>query len=144
VQQTGESNLFWKKEENKYTVNLKNSDNRSSYRYYPGSTERLYAVISGGEYEVNNISAGGIALYKEGCEPGEKYHIVLKFSDDEKSLVSGNIEVISTEGPVCRCRFVDMTEHEIERIHKFVFNKQLKVIREKRKLFRKERFSGKR
>jgi len=136
--------LFWKKEENKYTVNLKNSDNRSSYRYYPGSTERLYVVINGGEYEVNNISAGGIAFYKEGCEPGDKYNIMLKFSDDEKNKVTGKVEVVSSEASVCRCRFVDMTEDEIEKIHKFVFNKQLKVIREKRKLFRKERFSGKR
>ncbi|MGM0417962.1 MAG: PilZ domain-containing protein [Thermodesulfobacteriota bacterium] len=136
--------MFWKKEENKYTVNLKNSDNRSSYRYYPGSTERLFAVINGGEYEVNNISAGGIAFYNEDFEPGEKYHIILKFSDDEKNMVTGNIEVISCEDLVCRCRFVDMTDEEIEKIHKFVFDKQLKVIREKRKLFKKERFSGNR
>lgn len=124
--------MFWKKEEDKYSVNLKSSDQRSTYRYFPEEDEKVFIIISNREFEVQNISAGGTAFYADHCTGGDQYEFSLRFFEDEEPFISGSLEIIDSEGTLCRAKFINMSDETLEQIHKFVFERQLKKIRNKK------------
>lgn len=129
--------MFWKKKDiDKYQIKFTKPDKRADYRFFPDDGEKIVIYVDDKPFQVENISAGGVAFYAKGCTQGTKYPFVLKFSDGEIKTIKGFIEIMSLTETVCRARFIDMEDEESEKIHNFVHSGQMNKIRTKKKKLR--------
>ncbi|MCB9482216.1 MAG: PilZ domain-containing protein [Desulfobacteraceae bacterium] len=125
--------MFWKKEAgNKYKLRFESSDKRDSYRFKPSGKEKFFIIVNSRAFEIFNISAGGIAFIAEYCKRGDVYNFELWLSERKNDFIKGKIEVSGFGGSLCRAKFIDLDENDIERIHKFIFERQIRMIREKK------------
>jgi len=125
--------LFWKKEAgNKYKLRFESSDKRDFYRFKPSGKEKFFIIVNSRAFEILNISAGGVAFFAEYCKIGDIYNFELWLSDRKNDFINGKIQVSGFDGSLCRGKFIDLDENEMERIHKFIFERQIRVIREKK------------
>lgn len=133
--------MFWKKKAtDKYSLTFTKKDKRNSFRYYPEKKDRLYAIINEKEFEILNISAGGLAFSADSFNGGDIHSININFPGSAYCAIECEIEVISAIDGVCRGKFINIGDEEIEVLHRFVFEEQLKKIRENRIKYREEHF----
>jgi c-di-GMP-binding flagellar brake protein YcgR len=123
--------LFWKKKaDNKYNVRFESKDKRDYYRLKPSRKEKFFILVNSKAFEISDISAGGAAFFSERLNPGGIYDFELWLSDKKNDFIRGRIEITGFENGLARAKFIDVNENDKERIHKFVFDRQIKSARE--------------
>lgn len=128
--QTGELNLFWKKKaDNKYKLRFESKDKRNSYRLKALRSEKLCIYLNSKAFEISNISAGGVAFFSSEFSIGDFYDFELPLPDTKANYVKGKIEIAGFENGLTRAKFIEIDENDKERIHKFIFEKQIKYLR---------------
>jgi len=127
--------LFWKKEAgNKYKLRFESSDKRNFYRFRPLGKEKIFIIVNSKAFEISNLSAGGAAFIAEYCRVGDVYNFELCLSEKKNDFVKGKLEIFGFDNSLCRGKFIDISENDREKIHKFIFERQIKLIREKKHL----------
>jgi len=125
--------LFWKKKaDNNYKLIIESLEKRNFYRLKPFEKEKFFIIINSRAFEIYNISAGGAAFFGECFEIGNIYNFKLWFSDKKNDFIKGKMGVSGVDNLLWRGKFIDLDEKERERIHKFIFDRQITLIREKK------------
>lgn len=125
--------MFWKnKADNKYKLRFEQSDKRKFYRFKPAEKEKFFIIVNSRAFEIFNISAGGVAFLAEYCKKGDIYNFELWLSERKNDFIKGKMEVSGFDTNLCRARFIDLNENDMERIHKLIFERQIRLIREKK------------
>ncbi|PID78052.1 MAG: hypothetical protein CSB21_01945 [Deltaproteobacteria bacterium] len=125
--------MFWEKRKtNKYELEINQDEKRNAFRYSPLEDEHIVVIIKSDSYPVTNISAGGVAFNSGRFRPKEVFQFQLKFLNEKYIFLAGKLEIISTKGNLCRTKFINMHKDKIEKMHKFIFERQLKNIRGKK------------
>jgi len=103
-----------------------------NYRYYLKKEDKFSVSINSRFFQVDNLSAGGIAFYGDYCREKDVYFFNIKVFYDVNFNISGKLEIVSFADGICRGKFLDLHESDYERLHKLVFKMQLRNIRDKR------------
>jgi c-di-GMP-binding flagellar brake protein YcgR len=127
--------LFSKKNDELLTF-VPDEDRRRFFRVEPPGKEPLWVTIGDKQYLVKNISAGGIALFKNtpDCvlELGKIYplHMTLLKLNEE---IAGTIKVVSRSEQAFHCEFIALSEEKKEKLHLFILELQKELLRERKK-----------
>ena len=126
--------MFSRKNNDPLIVSV-DQEKRSSFRVEPSSERPIYVSIGRDRYQVKDIGAGGAGIYRRDddkeLEPGEKYpfKMTLPLTDE---VVSGTLRITDISDSIYHCRFIDLSEEEREKIHRFVFEREKEELREKK------------
>ena len=125
--------MFWKKKQSDsiFLIHEKN-EKRSSFRYITPENESLIVRINNDVHDIINISATGIAFKNKHLKQGEGCLLNLDFPGKNLSIqVSATILSIDNEN-ICHCEFLDLSAEQEENIHQYVFERQMKDLRNNR------------
>lgn len=102
------------------------------FRVEPSSQEPIDVSIVADRYQMKDIGAGGIALYRrsgeKGLELGKEYpfKMILPLINE---VISGVIRIVHISDITCHCAFVDLGKEDREKIHAFVLERQKEELR---------------
>lgn len=127
--------MFWKKKaDNKYKIRFESKDKRDFYRFKPARKEKLFILVNSKAFEIYDISAGGVSFFCEKIIKDNNYEFELWLSDKKNDFIKGKISITDDSMGLCRAKFIEIDENDIERIHKFVFDRQIKFVRELKRI----------
>jgi len=125
--------LFSRKNNDPLILSI-DEERRGSFRVKPSSRGPIEVSIGPHRYQVKNISAGGIGIYRRGedkeLEAGEEYPFKVSLPLINE-LISGTIRIVDISDRAYHCAFVDLSDDEKEKIHLFVLERQKEELREK-------------
>lgn len=120
--------MFWKNTESNVEITLNLEDKREHFRLRPEPPIEIH--FNNNASEVIDISAGGVAFHSDTLEAGEVIFVKIMLYDFPFHC---QVEIIGkSDDGVCRCRYLDLGEDEVDRLHKFVIRGQKEMIRRQR------------
>lgn len=135
--------MFWKRGQNDpEIISPDSSDQRSSYRVRPLSTEPIRIEFKGKTLFVKDLSAGGLSFCNDNFAAGDSQLITLDLPG-KNVTITAKTEVIEIDRQgVCHCRFVGLRDDFVNVIHRYVMAIQVEEMREKTRDSRKMSQSG--
>ncbi len=126
--------MFSRKNNDPLIVSI-DEEKRGSFRVEPPSRGPIEVSIGPHRYQVKNISAGGIGIYRRGeeeLEAGEEYpfKVTLPLINE---VISGTIRIVDSSDRAYHCPFVDLGDKEKEKIHLFVLERQKEDLKQKKR-----------
>ena len=101
-------------------------ERRNSFRLKTDAP--LYLYLDNQTVEIVDISAGGVSFRFPKISQGKLLDIEI---DLHNQTFNCKVEVLSVrDGNLCCCNFIDLTEKEVDRLHKFIIEEQKVIIRD--------------
>lgn len=127
--------MFSRKKNDLLIVSI-DEERRHSFRVEPSSREPIHVSIGRKRFQVKDIGAEGIGIYRrgedKGLEVGGKYPFKMTLPLINE-VISGIIRISDISDRVYNCTFIGLSKEEMEKIHLFVLERQKEELREKRK-----------
>jgi hypothetical protein len=102
------------------------------FRVEPSSQEPIDVSIVADRYQMKDIGAGGIALYRrsgeKGLELGKEYQFKMLLPLINE-VISGVSRIVYISDITYHCAFVDLGKEDREKIHAFVLERQKEELR---------------
>jgi len=129
--------LFWKNSQSDSLKGRSKSD-RVHYRVVPDKNDPVILQIDGNLMRVVDISAGGVSCTSKLLAVGQKYQARINLPDERADVYCG-LEVLSkdeNEDDMFHCSFIDVDSINIDRLHRYVLERQKVVIKSAREHIR--------
>ena len=127
--------MFSRKKNDPLVLSI-DEERRAYFRVEPSPEKPVYLSIGPDRYQVKNIGAGGVAIFRRGedkeLELAKEYpfEMPLHLVDE---VVSGVVRIIDISDRAYHCTFIGLTKEEMEKVHLFVLERQKEELKEKRK-----------
>ncbi|MCP3688568.1 MAG: PilZ domain-containing protein [Gammaproteobacteria bacterium] len=121
--------MFWKKKPRiDVQEDPKDIDNRAAFRISPEKRLPIILTINSSPYTVINVSGTGVCFRSTKVLAGSKVSATVRLPSESKPFPA-QLEVVSSEGGLCRCRFVDIHIEAQNLLHAYILNLQKQKIR---------------
>lgn len=133
--------MFWKKKKTDPEMfTLETENKRKSFRVCPAEDKPMAFEVGLTEDEptihnlsekrvwVIDISASGLSFKNRGFREKKSYPITFDLPG-HNTTISTTLEIICIKGGICHSRFNGLEEETCDKIHKYVLERQKKIIR---------------
>jgi len=125
--------LYWKKKTNDRRLLIYETDNRrDSFRLNPPEDVPVRFRFGEKEHRVIDIGAGGLSFKNSNFSEGDSGLITLRLPGQD-TTISTTLEIrrICEKG-FCHCKFTEIEEDAVERIHQYLLAVQKEILRSKK------------
>ena len=133
AKKTGESSLYWKKKTSDRRLLIYETDNRrDSFRLNPPEDVPVRFRFGEKEHRVIDIGAGGLSFKNSNFSEGDTGLITFSLPGQD-TTISTTLEIrrICEKG-FCHCKFTEIEEDAVERIHQYLLAVQKEILRSKK------------
>ena len=127
--------MFSRKKNDLLIIDI-DEEKRAFYRVKLSRKEPIDVSIGRNRYQVKDIGAGGICIYRriedKGLEIGKEYPFKLSLTLINE-VISGIIRIVDSSDRAYHCVFIGFSEEQREKIHLFVLESQKEELIDKRK-----------
>lgn len=121
--------IFKREKEGHIELKIDDQSNRANYRVVPDRDEPVILQVDGDLARVFDISAGGFSCLCDGVQVGMRYRVVLDLPDSDDPIAAFADVVRIDENNVYSFRFVNLSEVEADKLHRYVLRRQKRVIK---------------